>query len=300
MATLAYTENFNEDGSLEEEVGVTGKDFTPNTNIELEYGYVDKLDTMPNRTIVTDDSGGFVTTFLPPPFYGTRAIKASDGTNSAEINYTLIREPQYCSVANVADRLRIDIGANTDPNIRMIKRFIMQNEDDFDRETMHTFTKDKLVTEVVDVTRLWHWLRGMAVYMHHRNIREFDPARGDKVEVFDGLGWRTASLPNSSGVYVEGYKGIVYIRGYIFTLLVKNRFRITYRYGGDSQGLDIPLDISKAIELMTASDVLESDFKMSQIAYGGDANINKSSVLDKWAKDIERIKDNHRELITIW
>ena len=287
------------EGLIEETISITGTGFDASTDITISYGRITGIDTTP-ETITTDGSGNFTATITPPVFYGTSTIEATDGTNPAEADYLLVREPKYCSVSDIADRLRIDINANTDPNITMIKNFIMQNEDDFDRETQHTFTTDKLVTETMDVNRLWHWLRGMPLYMRHRNIREFDPSKGDRVEVFNGEVWNDVTIPSPSGIYVEGYRGIVYIRGYIFTLLVKNRFRITYRYGGDNEGLSIPLDIQKALILRTCIDILESDFKMSQIGYGGDQNVNKEAIISRWGKEVERITDNHRELTTIW
>jgi len=51
---------------------------------------------------------------------------------------------------------------------------------------------------------------------------------------------------------------------------------------------------------MTAINILETDFKMSQIAYGGDGQVNKDKIMDRYQKKIDSIINDHSEIITVW
>ena len=100
-------------------------------------------------------------------------------------------------------------------------------------------------------------------------------------------------------------KGVIYLRGYLFTILRTNRFRVTYRYGGDNEGIKdvaepIPRDIQKACKLMTCLDILSTDFQMSQIAYGGEGNIDKQRVMDRWQTEIDQIIWSRSEITSTW
>ena len=51
---------------------------------------------------------------------------------------------------------------------------------------------------------------------------------------------------------------------------------------------------------MTCLDILASDFTMSQIAYGGEGNINKEKVMDRWQKEIDNILWTRSEITPVW
>ena len=220
-------------------------------------------------------------------------------------------EPIYCTVKDIADWLRIDINPNTDPNENMIKNNILDNEDRIDRMTQHTWMPDRQATEEFSVTKLYDWGRGMPLFPRHRNLKTFDDDLGDKLEIWDGGEWvdNTPDISELSGsngiIYFQEVKGIIYLRGYLFTILTTNRFRITYRYGGDndkrsSETEEIPRDIQKLCKLMTCVDLLGTDFQMSQIAYGGEGNINKDKVMDRWEKEIHEIMWSRSEITSTW
>ena len=222
----------------------------------------------------------------------------------------MVRTPTYCTATNISDWLRIPINPNTDPNTSMINENIMDNEDRIDRLTGHTWLSEKQVTEEFSVNKLYDWGRGMPLFPRKRNLKTFDSTKGDKFEIWDGGDW-TDQTPTSNGVnqdqiiYFQEIKGIIYLRGYLFTILRTNRFRVTYRYGGDNEGIkdvaeSIPRDIQKACKLMTCLDILSTDFQMSQIAYGGEGNIDKQKVMDRWQKEIDEIIWSRSEIISTW
>ena len=212
-----------------------------------------------------------------------------------------ISTASYCSVGDVADWLRIDINANTNPNTKMTEKIILRNEDEIDRRTGHTWRTVQYANETLDVNLLHDFGRGMGAYLKHRMIKPFDESLGDKVELWDGQRYVEFSSPNDSTITVEPTMGIMYFRGFIFTLLRKHRFRITYRYGGDQEGTSpVPRDIEKACLLMTSIDILSTDFQFSQLAYGGEGNVDKNSVMTRWQSQIDHIIMNRQEFQTVW
>jgi hypothetical protein len=216
-------------------------------------------------------------------------------------------DPVYCTVKDIADWLRITINQNTDPNTEMIKNNILDNEDRIDRMTGHSWMPDRQATEEFSVNNLYDWGRGMPLFPRHRNIKTFSAVDGDLFELWDGENWidNTPTGGDDSIIYFQEIKGITYLRGYLFTILKTNRFRITYRYGGDNdkriaETETIPRDIQKACRLMTSIDILSTDFTMSQIAYGGEGNIDKQKIMDRWQKEIDEIIWSRSEITSTW
>lgn len=218
------------------------------------------------------------------------------------------RVPVYCQSKDIADWLRISINANTDPNTNMVDEYIMSNEDRIDRLTGHTWLVDKQVVQEFSVTKLYDWGRGMPLFPRKRNLKPFDYTKGDKFEVWDGANWSDQTpqtQDNNSIIYFQEIKGMIYLRGFLFTPLRTNRFRVTYRYGGDNESNPaetetVPRDIQKACKLMTCIDILSTDFQMSQIAYGGEGNIDKQKVMDRWQSEIDNIIWSRSEIGFVW
>ena len=98
--------------------------------------------------------------------------------------------PEYCSVNDIADWMRIDINENTDPNIVMTENNILVQQDIIDRRTAHTWQTEKQKrNEVHDIPdSLWDYGQGIPIFLQHRGIKTpFDTTKGDKVEIWDGL-----------------------------------------------------------------------------------------------------------------
>jgi len=218
----------------------------------------------------------------------------------------MVRTPEYATVKEVADWLRVDINANTDPNTSMVENFIMDNEDLFNTETGHSWlVKSQYQRDTFDVSDIYDYGRGLYIPLKHRELKPFDSTQGDKFEIWDGQKYveQVVTLPDIFLNFDE-VKGVMYIRGFIYTILRKSRFRVTYRYGGTKEVVDgvtnAPRDIRKAVKLMTCIDILTTDFKMSQIAYGGEGNVDKASMIDKWQKMIDKTIWNHNEIQVVW
>lgn len=289
-------------GKFDTVIMITGSGFAATTAITIKYDGKDVVTTP--TTITTDGSGDFSATITPPNrIYGTNTISATDGTSTATADFVHNRKPEYCTVNDIADWLRIDINANTDPNASMIEDYIVTNEDIIDRETGHTWLTDKVYrTDTFNAEDVYHYGHGMYIPIKHRQMKlPWDTNKGDKFEIWNGIEWVDQTV-NTPDVFInfEDTKGVLYIRGFIYTILRKNRFRLTYRYGGDKEGETIPRDIKRACVLLTAIDILSTDFKMSQIPYGGEGNIEKKAMIDKWDEKAKRIIQTHSEILTVY
>ena len=76
------------------------------------------------------------------------------------------------------------------------------------------------------------------------------------------------------------------MRGFLFSILRKNRVRVTYRYGGEEYAGDttIPEDIKDCVIKMTAIDILNTSFRMDQLPTGGITSPSESKKY--WQEDL--------------
>lgn len=279
----------------------------PITNYKIEF-------SVDNKTFVTFDNGISILTTATITglennqihFFRVSAINIEGTALSSNIpSATPVQSPvpEYCTVGEVADWLRIDINENSDPNIVMVNRNILRNQEYIDRKTAHSWQSEKQKrNEIHDIPdSLWDYGQGIPVFTQHRMIKTpFDPAKGDKFEIWDGINFLEQNVSqNDDFIHFEKTSGTFYIRGFYFTILRKKRFRITYRYGGDQENTPVPDDINKACLLLTSINILETDFQMSQIKYGGEGAVSKREIIQMWREEVNEIIEDHAEFITI-
>ena len=206
----------------------------------------------------------------------------------------------YCSVADISDFIRVPITATTTPNTTQVEKLINRKEAEIDRRIGHAWRSKKITREVHDLPLLYTYGWGTPIFLQHRNIYEFDAGEGDKIEIWQGssAAWENI-LSNSQWYDIEYEYGRLFLRGFIFSILRKNRCRVTYRYGGENFAGDteIPDDIKDCVIKMTTIEILNTSLRMDVLPTGGAANISESK--RKWAEDIEKCIDNRRELFVI-
>ncbi|MBT3993910.1 MAG: hypothetical protein HOF02_07660, partial [Gammaproteobacteria bacterium] len=174
--------------------------------------------------------------------------------------------PVYCTVQDVADFLRVDITDTTTPNKAQVIKLINRKEDEIDRRTGHAWREATATTEVHDMPIIYEFGWGTPLFLRHRKIRTdanggLVSSSGDSLEVYDGAsGGNTGGSANynditdnaDGGFVLDPEYGRLYMRGFIFTVMRKNRMRITYRYGDTT----VPLDIEEACVKMVAVELL--------------------------------------------
>ena len=199
----------------------------------------------------------------------------------------------YCTVADVADFLRVPITASSTPNKAQVEKIINRKEEELDRRIGHTFGRNKTITnEIHDLPLLYTYGWGTPLFLKHRNCRDLSSSAGDKIEIWQGAdATYTDILDNSQWFDFEPVYGRLFLRGYIFTILRKNRVRVTYRYGDAT----VPLDIEDACIKLTCIDLINSSFRMDILpvgSNGADIQMSKSD----WRADVENCIENRQEL----
>ena len=137
----------------------------------------------------------------------------------------------YCTVEDVSDFMRVPISSTTTPNKRQVEKVINRKEEILDRRIGHTFGRDKIISkEIHDLPLLYTFGWGTPIYLQHRNIRDLSNAAGDKIEVWKGSESDYDDILTDSQWYqFDPVYGRLYLRGFIFSILRKNRIRVTYR-----------------------------------------------------------------------
>lgn len=219
----------------------------------------------------------------------------------------MAKNPTYCSVQDVADFLRVDITSTTTPNIKQVKKLILRKEDEIDRRTGFAWRETVSEPEVHDLPIIYEFGWGTPLFLKHRKIRlspegTLDSSKGDKIEVFSGAtdkpgGTEYTDITDSvAGQYeLEPVYGRIYMRSFIFTVMRKNRIRITYRYG-DTQ---VPGDIEDICMKMVAIELMTTSFRADNLPIGGSGGWSWSDSINQWKEDIDRVIQQRQEIFTV-
>jgi hypothetical protein len=202
----------------------------------------------------------------------------------------------YCTVEDIADFLRIPITATTTPNKTQVEKIINRKEEELDRRIGHTFGREKKVTkEIHDLALLYTFGWGTPIWLQHRQIKPLNSSSGDKIEVWKGSGSAYDDiLSNDQWYEFDETYGRLYLRGFLFSIMRKNRIRVTYRYGDET----VPDDVEDACVKLTCIDIISTSLRMDQIPIGGSA-INVENSIKLWREDIEDCIVNRREVFVI-
>ena len=94
-------------------------------------------------------------------FFRVSAVNSEGRGNPSNLavatpqNFSLV---EYCTVNDIANRLRIDINANTQVNTGMVEDFILQSQERIDRRTGHSWRADRQMrNDEFDTVRIYDW-----------------------------------------------------------------------------------------------------------------------------------------------
>ena len=202
----------------------------------------------------------------------------------------------YCTVEDVSDFMRVPISSTTTPTKAQVEKIINRKEEILDRRIGHTFGRNKTITkEIHDLPLLYTFGWGTPIYLQHRNIRDLSNAAGDKIEVWKGSESDYDDILTDSQWYqFDPVYGRLYLRGFIFSILRKNRIRVTYRFGDAT----VPEDVEDACIKLVSIDLLTTSFRMDRLPVGGSA-LTWGEIIEQWKEDIESCVINRRELFPI-
>ena len=202
----------------------------------------------------------------------------------------------YCTVEDVSDFMRVPISSTTTPTKAQVEKVINRKEEVLDRRIGHTFGRNKTITnEIHDLPLLYTFGWGTPIYLQHRNIRDLSNVAGDKIEVWKGESNEYDDILTDSQWYqFDPVYGRLYLRGFIFSIMRKNRIRVTYRYGDET----VQLDVADACIKLVSINLLTTSLRMDRLPVGGSA-MTWNDIIAQWKEDIESCVINRREAFPI-
>jgi len=209
----------------------------------------------------------------------------------------------YSTATDVGDLMRTTFTACTVPTTTQVETIINRMEERIDQRTGHTYGRTKTAqVEWQDMSLTYTFGWGTFASLKHREIAvcctdglHLCFGAGDRLEMWNGGSNTFNDITENTGQYeVIAERGEIYFRGYIFSILRKNRARITYRYGSAT----VPGDINDACIKMTAIDLIGGSFRMDVIPMGADgAKVDNTTRM--WKEDIDRVIRNREEVYVI-
>ena len=206
----------------------------------------------------------------------------------------------YCSVEDVSDYLRVPITATSTPNKAQVEKIINRKESEFERRTGHAWRSKKITREVHSLPLLYTFGWCTPIFLRHRRIYDIDADQGDKIEIWQGASATWENIATNGQWYdMEYERGSLHLRGFLFSILRRNRVRVTYRYGGEEFAGDttIPDDIKDAVIKMTSIELMNTSFRMDELPTGGMTSPSESKKI--WQEDIENCIANRREVVVV-
>lgn len=198
-----------------------------------------------------------------------------------------------------------------------------------DRYTGQSWKENRIVRQLCDVNTYWHdenamrseyWQQGGYFIPLHKDIIEFDPLKGDKLECrtrgnqwidvsncfIDGLE-RNHGIEEGTGPYKAQYVaedrfwfdyagGMLYLR-LGFLQPTQNAIRITYRWGAVDE---VPPDIKRATALKVGLTLLNEELYLSKIGQGGDIGSSKNDMRKGMQDEINEILYANRSFTSVY
>lgn len=177
----------------------------------------------------------------------------------------------YCAVADVArvlNKATDYFTASTIPSSSSVETFILEAEEQVDRDTQRAWRSRTVTNEYHDINKntQWHPGQGIRIKLNHRFIKSLSSGSGDKLEVWEGSGYidfltnRTEGRGND--FWLDYENGVLYLRNYVYVFYA-NAIRITYRYGEET----VPFNITQATAIHAGFLILnneDSSFLLSE------------------------------------
>lgn len=226
--------------------------------------------------------------------------------------------PAYTTPELVADTLDLPDPVNpmdaykfsniSHPTRDQVCRMICANEDQIDLRLKRSWRPNRVVDLMLDIPRYQHdenswrsdyFLYGGYTIPLHRDILPWDPDKGDRLLLRNYAGqWQDVSHNLSDDAlgsqnFTFDYKGGRLILRTHFRQPRYNGLRITYRYG-DEEGTEPPQGIQRLCCLMTAKQIINSQFWVVKVGTGKDIANVKNSMLKNWDDEMNAIWSSYQ------
>jgi hypothetical protein len=234
--------------------------------------------------------------------------------------------PTYCTPEEVADTIGLPdandpngdlVFSDTSyPNYNQVCRMIASNEDLIDRTVRRTWRENHVKDQVLTIPGYWHdintavrseyYSSGGNFVQLRKDVREWDPSKGDKLEIrtvrnqwrdisdtsFDQTNESADNLVTLNrdvmGFWFDRPYGRLFLRLWLYKQY-RNSLRISYRYGSEEP---VPYSIARMCCLMTAIQVLNMQAYNIKVGTGGDIAGIKDQMIKNWTDEINTIKSS--------
>lgn len=226
--------------------------------------------------------------------------------------------PTYCTPDDVAETMDLpdpndQLGTftftdTTHPSYRQVCRMICANEDIIDRRIRRSWRENRVKDELVSIStyqwdenswRTAYYSNGGNFIQLRKNIRPWDPSKGDRLEVrFRNNAWRDATdaVENDQDCDRKDRREMVtywfdypYGKLYIRTRVFQQRYnaiRISYRYGSDEP---VPAAINRLACLLTAMQIITMQAFNIKVGLGGDLSNTRDVMIANWQNEADTI-----------
>ena len=167
-----------------------------------------------------------------------------------------------------------------------------------ERKTQQAWRANTVTHETHDHKGLYYWLSGHPIDLLKREVRPLDPAKGDKLEVYEGNDWNdwlqsdTFESGRDGDYWVDGPLGLLWV--YERAILRPHpKFRITYRYGYDM----VPHDIREAVAKRAAADIITGDFYGTVVPGNQQGeNADPAHFAEVWREDFKEVAREYKKI----
>lgn len=228
-----------------------------------------------------------------------------------------VPECHYCDPEMVAEVMDLPDPTNpqdvykfsniSHPTYNAVCRMIASNEDKIDRRLKRSWRPHRVVNQMLDIPRYQHdensWRSDYFLYNGYtvplmRDVLPWDPEKGDKMELRTYSGhWIDISqglsdIGLNSNTFSFDYNGGRLILRTYWLQPRYNALRITYRYGSEDE--EVPPAIQRLCALMTAIEILNSQFWVIKVGAGGDIGAVRNSMIRLWQDEINEIISSYQ------
>lgn len=206
--------------------------------------------------------------------------------------------PRKDNASGTAEVTAESFGTNTTPTESEVYKHIEGASVRLERKTQQAWRANTVTEETHDHGGLYYWLSGHPIQLVKKNVRPIDPAKGDKIEVWNGNDWEdwandsTLDYGRDEDYWVDGPNGLLWV--YERAILRPHpKFRITYRYGYDM----IPHDIREAVAKRAAADIITGDFYGTVVPGNqqGD-NADPAHFAEVWREDFKEVARDYKKV----
>ena len=194
----------------------------------------------------------------------------------------------YCSVGDVADFLNVAIDENSKPNKIQVEKLINRSEDKIDNRTGRAWRSITVTNEYKRLPNTYIYGRGHMLDLRYRNVVL------TKIEVWNGTSYDDVTAMTTDYTLIAEL-GQLFIRGYIFSIIRAQRFRISYTYGETV----VPKDITEACVKMVSIELINTGWLYDLLPSGTMDQKSRETTINQWKEDVDEIISRRAEIVLV-